>query len=324
MKLAVGATSRRLVEVAVELGVHQVVASHAQVKVGGGYTGLDQHELVRLVRTGNPGSAFDEMFPSLAGIGPVDEVRTTDVVRDHGHLVAELDADVEAGFDALHLDVEPYAEVDRVDALLKLGIRFSGDAQKIELGGEHLAHTENVELLRRWYGMFGSESPVSHLVYNGGTYVWADRQVGAFKVVPTGVVEDLATLRRGFEEYQSTPIKFKLHNCDWVAPAELGRFAAAVDVFNVAPELGRLETAAILLTKVPSKRAALLDRAYSSRAWERWFKPSEGTFSDRAHCALRYLQTSDPVVADAWSNLSDEDEAFVRGELRAWIAARSF
>lgn len=305
MRLAVGATSRRLVQVAAELGVHQIVASHAQVKIGGGYTGMDQTELVALVRANQPTTAH----------------RTRPhVVRDHGHVITELEADIVAGFDGLHLDVESYADVDREDALRDLGLRFASAGPYVELGGEHMAHDRNLELLRFWYDLgFGV---VWNLVLNDGTFTWADRQVGRLRSTPVEVhdkARQLATTSRG---YQPDAPKFKLHNCDWIPYAMLRQYADVVSVYNVAPELGRLETDVILMLKTPSVRYELLSHAYGSGMWRRWCKPTEGSADDRARCALRYLQVSDPFVRRELTELSDEDEAFVRGVLREWISIR--
>lgn len=305
MKLAVGATSRRLVEVAASLGVHQIVASHAQVRTRGGYTGMDQTELVALVRGANAAAR---------------QPNRTEVVRDHGHIAAQLDADLDAGFDGLHLDVEPFADADRDDVLLKLGRRYAGGSAYVELGGEHVEHDRNVELLRLWYD--AGLGPVRNFVLNVGTRTWADRQCGQLGAPPAYAEQERLDVARLGLGYGHVPAELKLHNCDWIAYAELTRYAGAVAVFNVAPELGRLETDAILALKSPVEREQLLDFAYRSGAWRRWYNAGEGTTDDRARCALRYLQVDDATIARALFELSDDDESYVRGVLREWIAVR--
>ena len=114
MKLAVGAVSRRVVEEAAKLQVHQIVASRAQVNETGGYTGMTSRELVEIVKQQGNGK--------------------TEVVRDHGGPlqsgfnddgIESLQDDVNAGFDGLHLDVCKLPRADQPKTLRALIKQFA-------------------------------------------------------------------------------------------------------------------------------------------------------------------------------------------------------
>jgi hypothetical protein len=306
MKLAVGATSRRLVEVAAQCGVHQIVASEAQVNRRGGYTGMTQDDLVWLVHEASRSRGPDARRPQ--------------VIRDHGHTLEIMDDDVTAGFDGLHLDVELLDPSLQHTALLDMADRYADVVRWLEIGGEHIARPQNLVLLDNWMEHVGTVPNV--FVYNAGTYVWADRQVGDFNVSPAVVLGDLGEVR----EYQVAMqhgghVDLKFHNCDWIPWSTIRRYTDSVGYVNVAPELGLLETQLILRHLTTPRRNDVLNHAYASNAWRRWFNDDEGTRDERALCALRYLQWTDDVVA-AGTTLSSTGEEVVRGELRAWITAR--
>jgi len=280
MKLCVGAVSRRVVEEAAKLQVHQIVASRRQVDIGGGYTGLDQWSLVRLVRELSDGK--------------------TQVVRDHGGPwqgavhddgIDSLDADVKAGFDGLHLDVCKLPSNEQEKRLGELVDRYSRHSVTIEIGGEHDTQEWNERLLE------ASRIEPNFLVIGFNSFVWADRQIG--RPLPLDEVKKIS------ERYS---FRTKIHNADWLGYRR--EYGDAVGAYNIAPEFARVEIDA-LLTVLPFGTArSLLTRAYGSEKWGRWFNTDEGTWDERARCALRY------IINDVNVELTSDMEEYVRSSIR--------
>lgn len=294
-KLGVGAVSRRVVEEAARMRVPQVVASRRQVDVGGGYTGMDQHELVKVVAKLSGGA--------------------TEVVRDHGGpltddddtYVDSFEADANAGFDVLHIDVCNVGNVHRKTDILRSMVKRYADNFVIEVGDERGSWVANKYLMIEAMGA----SRVDTVVVPFGGHIHADRQCG-YLCWPETAVSYVNTCHE-------LGVKTKAHNMDFVGRRH--RYAK-VDYLNVAPEVALAETDAWLQVMPPLDSGALLEYAYASRAWERWFDDDqEGTWSERARCAVRYV-LEDPYVKVLLAPY-DVQEDFVRGAIRDAIRACS-
>lgn len=286
MRLCVGAASRRIVEEAARLGVHQIVASRRQVAYPFGYTGLAPDTLVKLVRELSGGE--------------------TQVVRDHGGPlqggyrddgVEAFDADVAAGFDALHVDVCELPPIEQGGCLIDLCERYAGKV-KLEIGGEHEAPLHNKRLLTT---VVNSGIEPDYVVIGVGTHVWADQQIGR--------VRDNTGVRSALAHARHLGIKTKVHNMDWIGDRRTYEF----DAYNLAPELGQVEVRAILTMLPPLEARTLLKYAYDSGVWSRWFNDDEGTRQQRAECAIRYLLEDSAVTALIGSVWNEGAELYVRG-----------
>lgn len=294
MKVCVGAASRRVVEEAAKLQVHQILASRRQVDTGGGYIGMDQFELVSTVNRLSDGR--------------------TQVVRDHGGPnqggkkddgTESFDVDVRAGFHGLHIDVCNVPEVDQTSTLVKLATRYARGTQavSIEVGGEHTDTHWNIHLLN---AVLDAGVTPMYCVINPGTHVWRDRQFGR-PMSPATVKQYVSQVSR-LADWVGT----KMHNADWWGDRH--SYDGILDAYNVAPEYGMIEVDA-LLTVLPGYCAQrLLNMAEETESWTRWFKPGEGTWLDHAKCALRY-HLEDPEFADLLT-LMPSQELFVRGCVR--------
>lgn len=295
MKLCVGATSRRVVEEAARVQVHQIVASRSQVEGNYGYSGFTPETLVDTVRKFSDGE--------------------TEVVRDHGgpglggrmdHLEA-LHADVDAGFHGLHLDVCKLPYEEQTDALKHLVNEFAGAPVAIEVGGEHEENAWNFHLLQVALG----ENIIPRYVVAGfGSFVWMDRQCGR----PI----DPKELKLITEDNEAHNVKTKIHNADWVGK-RVERYGQTVDAYNLAPELGCLEVDLLLMQLSSNAADDLLEYAYNSGKWSRWFNSNEGTWFDRAKCALRYLLNDDHVIELTKEFMPHDGEEFIRARIREHI-----
>lgn len=292
MRLCVGAASRRVVEEAAKLKVHQIVASRRQVANPTGYIGLSPAALVRLVRELSGGA--------------------TEVVRDHGGPlqggfdddgVEAFEIDVQSGFDGLHIDVCELPRDQQKARLLELCMRYALDVD-VEIGGEHEHAAWNTELLKT---VLAAGVRPSYVVVGVGTHVWADRQIGQ--------VHDVRGVHNAISYARKYNVRTKVHNMDWIGRRTQHQF----DAYNIAPEFGQVEVRAILTMLPPDKATALLTYAYDTGRWQRWFDAHEGTYVDRAECAIRYLLDDLRIVELIDGAWSDERETFVRECIRAAI-----
>ncbi len=288
MRLCVGAGSRRIVEEAAKLRVAQIVASRRQVDIGGGYIGLDQSGLVGLVRELSDGH--------------------TRVVRDHGgplqggttdNGLASFDADVAAGFDVLHLDVSALPKIRQSRALLVLIKRYDSQID-FEIGGERDDQEWLTDLTHDVFEA-GCALPESVVIEAGG-HIWADRQCGFFQPP-----EKIKATTDWFHEHG---IKVKAHNMDWAGCRN--QYAGVLDYYNIAPEFSDIEVRAILTVLDHDVAMSVLEQAYESMKWTRWFNEDEGTWLERACCAVRYGM-------DELPELTPSQEAFVRSQIYAAI-----
>jgi len=288
MILCVGAASQRVVQEAALLGVHQVVASRRQVgEFAPGYTGWTSAQLVTVVHELSDGK--------------------TSVVRDHGGPYQNgdpnddweraFDADVDAGFDVLHLDMCKLPEDEQAAMLTRLCKRYHGRT-RIEVGGERDPQPWLNKLLETALAVCQPEASVADF----GGRIWADRQCGT--IISRYWVEWTAAF------YSHHRVKAKAHNFDWFGD----RQSYGDILYNVAPEFGNVEIDAWLHVLPYAEGQQILDFAYSGGAWKRWFGSSEGTYFERARAALRYHLNSPEVTAVL--NRHPDGDAYVRGVIR--------
>ena len=300
MEFCVGAVSRRVVEVACKLAkrdpriVGQIIASRRQVEHdSSGYTGFTSRELVEYVR-------------KYSGARMA-------VVRDHGGPnqgwveddgVLSFDKDLEAGFTGLHLDVSRRPNYKQALELIALFEMYRDKGVWLEVGGEHDPPQWNLYL-----AMVLPARP-DWVVMNTGTFVWADRQKGTLR--PTADVKAETRL------FHSMGIRTKAHNWDWLYRYELKDEIEYVDAYNVAPELASVEIEALMAVMSPMEVNDLLNHAWASRRWERWFSGSEGTFLERAKCAARYVLETPEVKR---VRLTHRQEDFIRQRIEDALIA---
>ena len=291
MILCVGASSRRVVEEAARLKVHQIVASRRQVgETSPGYTGYDSVSLVETVRKLSGGE--------------------TRVVRDHGgpyqngskddDWTAALDADADAGFDGLHLDVCCLPQGEQLTELTRLCRRYAGKVS-IEIGGERDSQQWLYRLLEAARSVCQPSAAVAAL----GGRIWADRQCGA--------LIGLAQAQEIEAAYNGHGLAVKAHNMDWMGERQFYQLSG---LYNVAPEFGNVEADAWLHLLSHDDGQRILNFAYGLGAWHRWFDTREGTHLERARAALRYCLDS-PYVRRV---LDTYDDTYVRAVISDAVA----
>ncbi len=259
------------------------------------YIGLSPESLVKLVRDLSDGE--------------------TQVVRDHGGPLQggfvddgteAFDEDVEAGFDGLHVDVCELPRERQCEHLVELCGRYA-DRVDVEVGGEHESASWNTQLLG---AVLSAGIRPSYVVVGIGTHVWADRQ--------HGYVHDDRSIRAALAYARKVNIRTKMHNADWLGNRI--KLHDKFDAYNLAPELGQVEVRAILTALPPGNAQYLLEYAYQTNMWSRWFYAYEGTHTERAECAIRYLLEDPEVIRLIHDPWSDDSEEYVRRCVRDAIA----
>jgi hypothetical protein len=262
VKLCVGAVTRIVVQEAALLKVPQIVASRRQCDIDGGYLHWNQTALRAQVLGYSGGD--------------------TSLVRDHGGpkdryditYVPSLDADVAAGFDALHLDVCKLSRVDQPHVLRNLIRRYVGNVD-LEVGGERDTSTWLNVLL----SIAAEEGVNGYGVVPLGGHIWNDKQIG-YLHRPTLVAAMTQAYRNQYG------VDTKAHNMDW---ANRRPYANVLDAVNVAPEFAQVEINAWLRHLPTDVVLRLLSIGYEGRGWKNWFTREQGTFAERAKCGVRYV-----------------------------------
>ena len=290
MQICVGAVSRRVIEVAAELQVPQIIASRRQVNHDGGYTGFTNRELVDYVGQVSPHTLIVRDHG-----GPGQDGTPVEIDND----LDELKRDRDAGFHILHVDVSKLPYKEQVRALTaRLSALQDID---VEVGGEHDSHWWNMQLLE---AALDAHNAIVHAIIQTGGWIREDRQAGFFN--DPKIVEGYAI------EIHQLGVRTKSHNQDW-SPLRHS-FTDSIDACNIAPEFGAVEVDAILQVTDFDTAKFMLSFAYESGAWTRWFNPGTGTFVDRAKCAMRYLLSSEALTP--YVNFFGEKEEYVRERIR--------
>jgi hypothetical protein len=139
------------------------------------------------------------------------------------------------------------------------------------------------------------------VVIEAGGHIWADRQCGYF--------QPPEKLQVTVDSFHGRGIKVKAHNMDWAGHRKQ---YVALDYYNIAPEFSDVEVKAILTVLDERDATSVLNNAYDSMKWTRWFNDDQGTWLERASCAVRYTMDDLP-------ELTESQDAFVRNQIHAAI-----
>ncbi|OXM48867.1 hypothetical protein [Amycolatopsis alba] len=322
--LGIGPMSKNAVDAAVELARDRgrrimLIPSRRQVEsaeLGGGYVerwstaqfaeyvrGRDEAGLLLLCRDhGGPWQHPGER----AGNYSEDQAMAASL--------ASFRADIEAGFDLLHidtcLDLDGAAALDRaIDRLVKLygecheAARELGREVRFEIGFEDQGVDTNdpaefrdqvTEVCSR-LAAGGLPAP-AFVVAQTGTKVLETENTGALLTAPSAVGFAVAQLARVCEEVGSS---LKAHNADYLTADSLRRLMQrGVAAVNVAPEFGVVETRALLALLdelgLAAERDEFLRLAHDSGSWRKWLKPgTAATDHERAVIAGHYVFATD-------------------------------
>ena len=228
---------------------------------------------------------------------------------------ASYRADLEAGFQVLHIDpsvdIHGSPDVDEVlDRIFELYEFCWSQAQQMrnevifEIGTEEQSGSTNTQEeldytlneVQRFCSKYKFPPP-SFVVIQCGTRVMEMRNVGSFDS-PVRVADELPAeiqLPKMIEICHRYGIFMKEQNTDYLSDeAWQWRPRLGIHAANVAPEFGVAETRALVEVLERNELRRLADRfmklAYDSRKWEKWMLPeTRATDRERALIAGHYV-----------------------------------
>jgi tagatose-1,6-bisphosphate aldolase non-catalytic subunit AgaZ/GatZ len=323
--LGVGPMSVNCVDAAIELAnEHDVpmllIASRRQIdaeEFGGGYVNnwtteqfaeyvIDRDKKGRVLLARDHGGPWQNTLEKEQGLG---------LRRAMDSAKASYRADLEAGFQVLHIDpsvdIHGQPDVDEVlDRVFELYEYCWSQAQRLgrevifEIGTEEQSgSTNSQEELSYTLGAVQAfcrknKLPLpSFVVIQSGTRVMERRNVGSFDS-PIRVAEEIPAeiqLPKMIEICNAHGIFMKEHNTDYLSDEALQWHPRlGVHAANVAPEFGVAESTALLsvLEDNGLQRQAqqFIQLADQSRKWEKWMlKPTQADQRDRALIAGHYV-----------------------------------
>ncbi|MFB9932250.1 tagatose-6-phosphate kinase [Amycolatopsis halotolerans] len=348
--LGVGPMSKNAVDAAVELARDRgrrimLIPSRRQIEsagLGGGYVerwstgqfaeyvrGRDEAGLLLLCR--DHGGPWQH---------PAERAGNYSEEQAMAASLASFRADIEAGFDLLHidtcLDLDGPASIDRaISRLVKLygecheAARELGREVRFEIGFEDQGVDTNdpaefrdqvTEVCSR---LAADGLPVpAFVVAQTGTKVLETENTGALLTAPSAVGFAVAQLARVCAEVGSS---LKAHNADYLPAESLRRLMQrGVAAVNVAPEFGVVETRALLAlldeAGLAAERDEFLRLAHDSGSWRKWLKPgTAATDRERAVIAGHYVFATDEFreLKDRVANQVPDVDARLRAAIYA-------
>jgi tagatose-1,6-bisphosphate aldolase non-catalytic subunit AgaZ/GatZ len=337
--LGVGPMSKNCVDVAIEIANERrtfliLIASRRQIDAasfGGGYVNnWTTPQFAEYVRRRDRGG-FVLLARDHGGPWQHDSELSRDLDRKAAMSLAmdSFEADIDAGFDILHIDPNRNpvgsrpADLDefteRTKELLyscKHAARRRGREVSIEIGTDEgdigLAEPWQIESMVEEVVAFCRDESFhrpAFLVVQTGTKVmemrnvgWLDDQIRTCGEVPAdAALHSLMTVcrRHGF--------LVKEHNADYLSDVTLRWHPrSGMHSANVAPEFGVAETHALLgllrQLRLPQLEERFLTIAFESRKWEKWMlNDSTASDRDRAVIAGHYV-FSTPEFAEVRCN----------------------
>lgn len=224
-------------------------------------------------------------------------------------------ADIESGFNIIHIDPEKCIKADDPKALElftdltqellsrcyrildKAGrsdVRFEvGSDEGVGMGFVPDQWAEFLEKIKTFCSEQGRPQPIA-IAVPLGTKVKEMENIGGLALNPQDPfwTKRVQAMREIAERFG---IKLKLHNADYISEEVLKKYRElGVEQINVAPELGVLETRALLSFlrshHMEKQAEAFLSIAYRSRKWERWLKPgSKASDEEKSVIAGHYV-----------------------------------
>jgi hypothetical protein len=239
------------------------IPSRRQVDISGGYSGFTTKSLTEYVKAINPRVMIERDHS-----GP-DQGR----IQDDGF--ASLKEDCKY-MDIIHID--PWKAYKSYQEGLEWTLRMieycSTENSKLffEIGTEEAIRpfsvTELDDFLKDVKSRLPSEivSRIKYVVIQCGTQLEATKNVGQFSPEKLQAMLEIVH-KHGFEA--------KEHNGDWVAPSIFKqKMKYGLTHFNIAPELGEIETRVLLSVFSKEDFETFYTLCYESKTWVKWVSPS--------------------------------------------------
>jgi fructose/tagatose bisphosphate aldolase len=298
-----------------------LIASRRQIeskKLGGGY--VDNLTTEVFAKNLSEAVASDNVILARDHGGPYQRSDESGLSFDEAmdNVESSYRTDIESGFNIIHIDPEKCIEPGDVDGLAKftdltkqlLGRCFAilddtgRDDVRFEVGtdegiGMDFAPEQWAEFLgeiKEFCVKKNMPSPIA-IAIPLGTKVKEAENIGGLALN----TEDPFWLKRVDAMHEVAGrfgVKLKLHNADYITDDVLKKYLElGVEQINVAPQLGVVETQALLKLLRENNMVEYADRflkiAYDSRKWERWLKAdTSATNEDKAVISGHYIFSS--------------------------------
>src|SRR5919109_2793491 len=325
--IGVGVVSRQVVDAALEVAAETdreilLIASRRQVddpRIGRGYVeGWTTSRFARYVRSRDPDGRVKLCRDHGGPWQHANELRLPEEAALESAL-RSLRADVDAGFDLLHIDTScgPAGDVPDDVAGARLIALYEQIARYADARGRHVDFEIGLEQQEQAVGCPAAlgtplRSVLGELdrpglprprfvVAQTGTNVVETRKVGEItEAEPDDVADRLHALVAVCDEHG---VALKAHNCDYLDAGSWELLARSrVGAANVAPEYGVAQTRTFLdllrARGLHGPRLRFLHLAYTSERWRKWLAtPPTASRYERAGLAGHYVFSHPEVAA---------------------------
>lgn len=318
-KLGIGPMSQEIVEAVFRFSQERdiplmLIASKNQIDHSGGYVNgwntKQYMEYVKKMKAQYPKATVyvcrDHCGPGFNGLYDLKDVYKT------------IDADIENGFDLIHVDFchYPGPEEEMLAESKKAidYIRSKAPKMLLEIGTDENTGKDFEDLGRveRHMKFFTKIVKPEFFVCQTGTVIKEMNQRGAFR---EQYVRRLKTLADRYG------LHIKEHNADYLAADEIKRRQGLIGAVNVAPQYGVMQT---MMTIEKALRYGFeitdfVETAYTSTKWRKWL--DQNSHENKLHCAVvagHYVFNS-PAYKKLFDNIMRHEnlrEAIIEGMMK--------
>jgi hypothetical protein len=281
-KLAIGPMSTEIIQAVFEFSnanckQMMLIASKNQIDHSGGYVNgwntRQYSDFINHLKIEYPNSDVvvcrDHCGPGFNGSYLLEDTYRT------------VEADVEAGFDLIHVDLCK-SKTSRDDKL-KLSrnvveyIYSISPSTKVEIGTDEIGSVDyDIGSIEQDLDFFLQFCKPEFYVVRTGSLVKENRQVGNFEI------KNVISLH---ESLNKRDVKLKEHNADYLNDYQIRQRKGIVDAVNIAPQLGVVQTEYCLkqCEKYNVSTDEFKNISYKSQAWKKWMIDDR---DDKEQCVL--------------------------------------
>lgn len=290
-KLGVGPMSKDIVTLCLEYSAYHdyplmIIASRNQVDYDTGYA-MTTGDLSKLVKE-SPYYSNDNILLCRDHCGPYfsDLDRPLDLSSAIKRCIKTIDADINWGFDLIHIDVSRVDSDKQHQVAIEL---FNAAIQRnenilFEFGAEDNTGdtTETLNVIieqQKWIEPW--RKSIRYIVAQTGSLV-KQKQIGTFDTEQNRIIAD---------HIHDSGYLFKEHNADYLDRYQVAlRSKTGVDAINIAPQLGNICSQVLYdLGKDSEEYKKFLDEVLNSGYWVRWITPEINNDDIKFTASAHYL-----------------------------------
>lgn len=191
--------------------------------------------------------------------------------------------DIENGFDLIHIDFSKFSRdkevvLEETKKVIEKIFKIN-PCIKIEIGTEENIGTlkDSIKEIEEEFNFFKDVLKPEFYVIQTGSLVREIYQFGIFNRKFIDPVHDFL---------QTNGVKLKEHNADYLDNTSIKERKGIVDAMNIAPQLGVLQTTAVINEALNYGKdiRPFLECSYSSKKWKKWLYKETG--SNRMLCSI--------------------------------------